>query len=42
MIGGGPASGKTTLARELASRIGAVAISTDDVRPSSCVGSALG
>jgi predicted kinase len=32
LIGGGPASGKTTLARELASRIGAVAISTDDVR----------
>ena len=32
MVGGGPGSGKTTLARALSERIGAVVISTDDVR----------
>lgn len=32
LVGGGPGSGKTTLARELAPRIAAVAVSTDDVR----------
>jgi aminoglycoside phosphotransferase family enzyme/predicted kinase len=32
IVGGGPGSGKTTLARELAGRIGAVVLSTDDMR----------
>jgi uncharacterized protein len=32
LVGGGPGSGKTTLARELGPRIGAVVMSTDDVR----------
>lgn len=32
LIGGGPGTGKTTLARSLAERIGAQVISTDDVR----------
>lgn len=32
MVGGGPGTGKTTLARALAERLGAEAISTDDVR----------
>jgi aminoglycoside phosphotransferase family enzyme/predicted kinase len=32
IVGGGPGTGKTTLARELAERIGAVVLSTDDVR----------
>jgi len=32
IVGGGPGTGKTTLARELAGRIGAVVLSTDDVR----------
>lgn len=32
MVGGGPGTGKTTLARALADRIGAQSISTDDVR----------
>jgi uncharacterized protein len=32
MVGGGPGTGKTTLARGLAERVGAVAISTDEVR----------
>jgi hypothetical protein len=32
MIGGGPGTGKTTLAHALAQRIGAEVISTDDVR----------
>lgn len=32
LVGGGPGSGKTTLSRELASRIGAVVVSSDDVR----------
>ena len=32
LVGGGPGSGKSTLARELAPAIGAVIISTDDVR----------
>ena len=32
MVGGGPGSGKTTLARALAEHLGAPVISTDDVR----------
>jgi predicted kinase len=32
LIGGGPGSGKSTVAKELAPTIGAVVISTDDVR----------
>jgi aminoglycoside phosphotransferase family enzyme/predicted kinase len=32
LIGGGPGTGKTTLARSLAQRVGAQVISTDDVR----------
>jgi len=32
LVGGGPGTGKTTLARSLADRIGAQVISTDDVR----------
>lgn len=32
MVGGGPGSGKTTLSGELALRIGAAVVSTDDVR----------
>lgn len=32
LVGGGPGTGKTTLARSLAERIGAQVISTDDVR----------
>lgn len=32
MVGGGPGTGKTTLARAISAKIGAVVISTDDVR----------
>lgn len=32
IVGGGPGTGKTTLAHELSARIGAVVLSTDDVR----------
>ena len=32
MVGGGPGSGKTTLARALAEHLGALVVSTDDVR----------
>ncbi|WP_051190312.1 bifunctional aminoglycoside phosphotransferase/ATP-binding protein [Mycobacterium sp. UM_WGJ] len=32
LVGGGPGTGKSTLARKLAERVGAVVVSTDDVR----------
>ncbi len=32
LVGGGPGTGKSTLARELAARVGATVLSTDDVR----------
>ena len=38
MVGGGPGAGKTTLARALAARSGALVISTDDVRAALAAG----
>ena len=42
VIGGGPGTGKTTLAHALAPRIGAEVISTDDVRRKLASGGAIG
>lgn len=42
VIGGGPGTGKTTLAHALAARTGAVVISTDDVRRELCESGVMG
>lgn len=42
LVGGSPGTGKTTVARELAKRIDAVAVSTDDVRRELVARGALG